>query len=80
MLSGAKHLRLFSLGAGRNEKDQRFFSRNCGIRMTVSELFHYSTIRHSFVLRHSFVIRHLCFVIVFALGDRHRLRREAQHY
>src|SRR6266487_879703 len=62
MLSEAKHLRLFSLGARRNEKDQRFFSRGCGIRMTVSKLFHRSTIRHLFVLRHS------SFVICLALG------------
>jgi dipeptidyl aminopeptidase/acylaminoacyl peptidase len=62
MLSGAKHLRLFSLGADLDDKDQRFFSRTCGIRMTVSKLFHRSTIRHSFVIRHS------CFVILLALG------------
>src|SRR5881396_21517 len=49
MLSEAKHLRLFSLGARRNEKDQRFFA---SLRMTVSKLFHRSTIRHLFVIRH----------------------------
>src|SRR5258705_11708095 len=69
MLSEAKHLRLFSLGARRNEKDQRFFAKPVlseaeGLRMTVSELFHYSTIRHSFVIRHSpFVI---CLLLAFA--------------
>ena len=62
MLSEAKHLRFISPGASPNEKDQRFFPRDCGIRMTVSKLFHYSTIRHSFVIRHS------CFVILLALG------------
>src|SRR4029078_5090156 len=62
MLSEAKHLRLFSVGADRNEKDHRFFSRDCGIRMSVSKLFHHSTIRHSFVIRHS------CFVILLALS------------
>ena len=65
MLSEAKHLRLFSLGAGRNEKDQRFFA---SLRMTVSELFHYSSIRHSFVIRHS------CFVICL------RSRRSAPRF
>jgi len=65
MLSEAKHLRLFSLGTRRNVKDQRFFA---SLRMTVSKLFHRSTIRHLFVLRHSFVIRHSCFVILLALG------------
>ena len=59
MLSGAKHLRLFSPGARRNKKDQRFFA---SLRIAVSKLFRHSTIRHSFVIRHS------CFVIVFALG------------
>ena len=39
MLSEAKHLRLFSLGARRNEKDQRFFAKPVlseaeGLRMT----------------------------------------------
>ena len=33
MLSEAKHLDLFSLG-NRSKSDQRFFSRDCGIRMT----------------------------------------------
>src|SRR6267143_1268548 len=65
MLSEAKHLRLFSLGARRNEKDQRFFatpvlSEAEGLRMTVSKLFHRSTIRHS-----SFVI---CLLLAFAAG------------
>ena len=44
MLSEAKHLRLFSLGARLNDKDQRFFaslsSEAEGLRMTVSKLFH----------------------------------------
>ena len=35
MLSEAKHLDLFSLG-NRLKSDQRFFSRECGIRMTFS--------------------------------------------
>jgi dipeptidyl aminopeptidase/acylaminoacyl peptidase len=59
MLSEAKHLRFFSLGTRRNEKDQRFFA---SLRMTVSKLVRYSTIRHPFVLRHS------CFVILLALS------------
>ncbi len=60
MLSEAKHLRLFSLGARRYEKDQRFFA---SFRMTVSGLFRHSTICHSFVIRHScFVICLLAFV------------------
>src|SRR5882757_5485500 len=63
MLSGAKHLRLFSLGAGLNDKDQRFFA---SLRMTVSELFHYSTIRHSFVIRHSSFV--ICLLLAFATG------------
>ena len=63
MLSGAKHLRLFSLGAGLDEKDQRFFA---SLRMTVSELFHYSTIRHSFVIRHSSFV--ICLLLAFAAG------------
>src|SRR3954464_7303166 len=50
MLSKAKHLRLFCPGATRNENDQRFFAR---VRMTVSKLLRYSTIRHPFVIRHS---------------------------
>jgi hypothetical protein len=33
MLSEAKHLDLFCLG-NRLKSDQRFFSRDCGIRMT----------------------------------------------
>ena len=72
MLSGAKHLRLSSLGSGLDDKDQRFFSRDCGIRMTVSELFHYSTIRSPrrslAKAGHSFVIRHSCFVICLLLA------------
>jgi dipeptidyl aminopeptidase/acylaminoacyl peptidase len=63
MLSGAKHLRLFSLSAGLDEKDQRFFA---SLRMTVSELFHYSTIRHSFVIRHSSFV--ICLLLAFAAG------------
>jgi len=63
MLSGAKHLRFFSLGAGLDDKDQRFFA---SLRMTVSELFHYSTIRHSFVIRHSSFV--ICLLLAFAAG------------
>jgi dipeptidyl aminopeptidase/acylaminoacyl peptidase len=63
MLSGAKHLRLFSLGVGLDDKDQRFFA---SLRMTVSELFHYSTIRHSFVTRHSSFV--ICLMLAFAAG------------
>src|SRR3954464_9439727 len=62
MLSEAKHLRVFSPGAGHKEKDQRFFSPDCGIRMLVSRLFRHSIICDSFVIRHS------CFVILLALG------------
>src|SRR6187401_2730061 len=62
MLSEAKHLRLFSPGARHKQKDQRFFSPDCAIRMIVSRLFRHSIIRHSFVIRHS------CFVIFLALG------------
>src|SRR5438034_10639394 len=63
MLSEAKHLRLFSLGARRNEKDQRFFA---SLRMTVSKLFHRSTIRHLFELRHSSFV--ICLLLAFAAG------------
>src|SRR5436190_8537886 len=59
MLSEAKHLRLFCPGATRNEKHQRFFGR---LRMTVSKLLRYSTIRRPFVIRHSW------FVILLALS------------
>src|SRR3954471_2224366 len=67
MLSEAKHLRLFCPGATRNEKDQRFFAKPVlseaeGLRMTVSKLLRYSTIRHPFVIRHSW------FVILLALS------------
>src|SRR6476620_6866979 len=34
------------------------------LRMTVSELFHYSTIRHSFVIRHSSFV--ICLLLAFA--------------
>src|SRR5882762_4372927 len=71
MLSEAKHLRLFSLGARRNEKDQRFLAKPVlseaeGLRMTVSKLFHYSTVRHLFVLRYSSFV--ICLLLAFAAG------------
>jgi len=67
MLSEAKHLRLFCPGATRNEKDQRFFAKPVlseaeGLRMTVSKLLRYSSIRRPFVIRHSW------FVILLALS------------
>jgi hypothetical protein len=39
MLSGAKHLWLILAALGRPD-DQRFFSRDCGIRMTGSNAHH----------------------------------------
>src|SRR3954451_21358832 len=50
MLSEAKHLRLFPLGADRTNNDQRFFAKPVlseaeGLRMTVSKLLRYSSIR-----------------------------------
>ncbi len=78
MLSEAKHLRLFSFGTRRNEKDQRLKAWPRGLRplrcsfaslrMTVSELFH-SFDHSSFVLRHSLRSR-----------DRHRASRKAPHH
>jgi len=59
MLSEAKHLRFSCRDTARNAKNQRFFA---SLRMTVSKLVRYSSIRRPFLLRQS------CFVILLAFS------------